>query len=178
MKISILDVDTLGDDLDLSEFSKLGEVTTYPLTYEEDVIERIKDAEVLVLNKVKLNSKNLPYAKNLKLICITATGFDNVDIDYCKNHNIILLRISYQQDIEEEQNSLRELAGKREELLKEKNEIEAQYAADVHRREVLDRMDKMLDGYPGSVKAVMNEYYDRGLRMIEVYKHQFQDLKL
>ena len=61
------------------------------------------------------------------------------------------------KDIEEEQSSLRVLAEKRDELLKEKNEIEAQYAADVHKREVLDRMDKMLDGYPGSVKAVMNE---------------------
>ncbi|MBQ8759537.1 MAG: hypothetical protein IJZ20_07575, partial [Clostridia bacterium] len=61
------------------------------------------------------------------------------------------------KDIEEEQGSLRVLADKREELLKEKNEIEAQYAADVHRRDVLDRMDKMLEGYPGSVKAVMNE---------------------
>ena len=61
------------------------------------------------------------------------------------------------KDIEEEQASLRILADRREELIKEKNEIEAQYAADVHRREVLDRMDKMLEGYPGSVKAVMNE---------------------
>lgn len=60
-------------------------------------------------------------------------------------------------DIKEEQDSLRLLAEKREELLKEKNEIEAQYAADVHKRDVLDRMDKMLDGYPGSVKAVMSE---------------------
>ena len=93
MKISILDVDTLGDDLDLSGFEKLGEVTTYPLTYEEDVIDRIKDADVLVLNKVKLNANNLPYAKNLKLICITATGFDNVDIEYCKNHNIAVCNV-------------------------------------------------------------------------------------
>ncbi len=61
------------------------------------------------------------------------------------------------RDIEEEQSALRVLADKREELITQKNEIEAQYAADLHRREVLDRMDKMLEGYPGSVKAVMNE---------------------
>ncbi len=60
-------------------------------------------------------------------------------------------------DIEEEQANLRILANKREELLREKNDIEAKYAADVHRREILDKMDKMLEGYPGSVKAVMNE---------------------
>lgn len=88
MKISVLDVDTLGDDLDLTPINELGDVTVYPLTLQEDVIDRIKDAEVLVLNKVKLNRENLPYAKNLKLVCITATGFDNVDIDYCREHNI------------------------------------------------------------------------------------------
>ena len=67
------------------------------------------------------------------------------------------------KDIEEEQASLRILAEKREELIKEKNQIEAQYAADVHKRDVLDRMDKMLDGYPGSVKAVMNEQSLHGI---------------
>jgi len=60
-------------------------------------------------------------------------------------------------DIKEEQESLKLLASKREEYLALKNQLEAQYAADSHRREVLDRMDKMLEGYPGSVKAVMNE---------------------
>ena len=93
MKISVLDVDTLGDDLDLSELNKLGEVRVYPLTLQDEVIDRIKDAEVLILNKVKLNSENLPYAKNLKLICITATGFDNVDVEYCKKNNIAVCNV-------------------------------------------------------------------------------------
>lgn len=94
MKISILDVDTLGDDLDLEKIKALGDVEIYPLTYEEDVIDRIKDSEVLILNKVKLNSSNLPYAKNLKLICITATGFDNVDTKYCKEHGIAVCNVA------------------------------------------------------------------------------------
>lgn len=88
MKISILDIATLGDDLNFNSIHSLGDVTVYDITKQEEVIERIKDAEVLILNKVKLNSENLPYAKNLKLICITATGFDNVDLDYCREHNI------------------------------------------------------------------------------------------
>ena len=88
MEITVLDVDTLGDDLDLSALNKLGDVTVYPLTLQDEVKDRIEEAEVLILNKVKLNSENLPYAKNLKLICITATGFDNVDIEYCRNNNI------------------------------------------------------------------------------------------
>lgn len=60
-------------------------------------------------------------------------------------------------DIKDEQEALKALAAKREEFIALKNQLEAQYAADSHRREVLDRMDKMLEGYPGSVKAVMNE---------------------
>lgn len=93
MKISVLDVKTLGNDLDFSGIHKLGEVTVYDLTTQEQVIDRIKDAEVLILNKVKLNQENLPYAKKLKLICITATGFDNVDIDYCKAHGIAVCNV-------------------------------------------------------------------------------------
>lgn len=94
MKISVLDIATLGDDLSFDSILKLGDVTFYDLTLAEDVIERIKDAEVLILNKVKLNKENLPYAKKLKLICITATGYDNVDTDYCKNHNIAVCNVA------------------------------------------------------------------------------------
>lgn len=94
MKISVLDIDTLGDDLDLSVVEELGEVTIYPLTLQSEVEERITDAEVLIINKVKLNSQNLPCAKNLKLICITATGFDNVDIEYCREHGIAVCNVA------------------------------------------------------------------------------------
>lgn len=93
MKISVLDIKTLGDDLDFSGIHKFGEVTIYDLTQQDEVVDRIRDAEVLILNKVKLNKENLPYAKNLKLICITATGFDNVDIDYCKEHGIAVCNV-------------------------------------------------------------------------------------
>ena len=93
MKISVLDVKTLGDDLDFSGIHKLGDIIVYDLTTQEQVIDRIQDAEVLILNKVKLNKDNLPYAKNLKLICITATGFDNVDLDYCREHGIAVCNV-------------------------------------------------------------------------------------
>ena len=62
MKISVLDVKTLGNDLDFSEIYQLGEVTVYDLTTQDEVIERIQDAEVLILNKVKLHKENLPYS--------------------------------------------------------------------------------------------------------------------
>ena len=94
MKISVLDIATLGDDLDFASIHNLGEVEIYDLTMQEDVVERIKDSEVVILNKVKLNKENLPYAKKLKLICITATGFDNVDIEYCREHNIAVCNVA------------------------------------------------------------------------------------
>ncbi len=93
MKISVLDVETLGDDLNLEKLKEVGDVKIYPLTFENQVIERIADAEILILNKVKLNSENLPYAKNLKLICVTATGYDNIDTQYCKKNNIALCNV-------------------------------------------------------------------------------------
>ena len=99
MKISVLDIATLGDDLNFDAINRLGDVVVYDITRQEDVIDRIKDAEVLILNKVKLTRENLPYAKNLKLVCITATGFDNVDLDYCQKHNIGVCNVaSYSTD--------------------------------------------------------------------------------
>ena len=94
MKIAILDIATLGDDLCFDSVHALGDVEIYDLTRLEEVVDRISDAEVLILNKVKLNSSNLPYAKKLKLICITATGFDNVDLDYCKAHGIAVCNVA------------------------------------------------------------------------------------
>lgn len=93
MKISMLDIATLGDDLNFDAIYALGEVKVYDITRAEDVIDRIRDEEVLILNKVKLNRENLSYAKNLKLICITATGFDNVDLEYCREHNIAVCNV-------------------------------------------------------------------------------------
>lgn len=94
MKIAVLDIATMGDDLQFDAVRRLGEVVIYDITRQDEVIDRISDAEVLILNKVKLNRDNLPYAKNLKLICITATGFDNVDLDYCKEHGIAVCNVA------------------------------------------------------------------------------------
>lgn len=88
MKIVYLDAKTLGEDLDLSAVSELGEAVIYQNTPQDEVKNVITDADVIIVNKLKLNESNLPYAKNLKLICITATGYDNIDIEYCKAHNI------------------------------------------------------------------------------------------
>ena len=93
MKIVHLDAKTLGDDLDLNAVSRLGDVTIYQNTAQEDVKNVITDTDVIIVNKLKLNESNLSFAKNLKLICITATGYDNIDVEYCKAHNIAVCNV-------------------------------------------------------------------------------------
>ncbi len=88
MKIVILDAKTLGDDIDLGRFSAFGETVIYPMTAPEEVAERISDCDVVILNKIKMNAQNLSYGKNLKLICETATGFDNIDCACCRERGI------------------------------------------------------------------------------------------
>ena len=88
MKIVFLDAATIGDDLTYESFEELGEVVVYPTTKEEEFETHAQDADVVVINKLKLNASNLPKAKKLKLICLAATGFDNVDLDYCRKASI------------------------------------------------------------------------------------------
>lgn len=88
MKIVFLDTLTLGEGIDLSRFSNLGEVEIYPSSNEIEIIERVADCDVAITNKLKLNRSNLAAAKNLKLICVTATGYDNIDVSYAKERGI------------------------------------------------------------------------------------------
>ena len=93
MKIVILDSGTLGADIDLSPIRSLGEVAEYKFTAPDEVADRLSDADVAVLNKIKLNESNLSGAKNLKLICVAATGYDNIDIAYCREHGIAVCNV-------------------------------------------------------------------------------------
>ena len=81
MKISVLDAITLGGDLDLSMLERFGEVSIYSNTAEDEFISHVGDSDVIIINKLKVGRHNLPACKSLKLICITATGFDNVDLE-------------------------------------------------------------------------------------------------
>lgn len=94
MKIVILDRATFGFDIDISIFDTLGEVTTYDVTLPEQVITRIKDADILIINKVVISKEIMDEAKNLKLICISATGTDNVDLEYAKKKNITVKNVA------------------------------------------------------------------------------------
>ena len=88
MKIVFLDVKTIGEDIDLSGFDALGEVVKYPFSTAEQVPERAADADVLILNKVQVNEQTIGRAKHLKLVCVTATGTNNLDKDYLDRRGI------------------------------------------------------------------------------------------
>ena len=93
MKIVVLDAITLGEDLDISKALQYGEMTVYDNTNPDDVAYRINEADVIFVNKVRLNEENLKDAKNLKLICEAATGYDNIDTAYCKRANIAVCNV-------------------------------------------------------------------------------------
>lgn len=88
MKIVFLDAKTIGEDIDLSGFDALGEVVKYGFSTREEARERAKDADVLVLNKVEVNEYTVGEAENLKLVCVTATGTNNLDMDYLDRRGI------------------------------------------------------------------------------------------
>lgn len=93
MKITVLDKSTLGADIDLSPIYALGEVLEFETTAPDEIAERIKDTDVVIINKIKLNESNLKDAENLKLICVAATGYDNIDTTYCNNAGIALYNV-------------------------------------------------------------------------------------
>lgn len=88
MKIVFLDVKTIGDDIDLSGYDALGEVVKYDFSTSEEVPSRVTDADVIVLNKVQVNEQTISTARNLKLVCVTATGTNNLDKEYLAKRNI------------------------------------------------------------------------------------------
>jgi len=87
MKIVILDKATLGSDVDISVFDSLGEIVSYDMTLENETIERIKDADIVITNKVVIGKEEMDNS-SLKFIAISATGMNNVDLEYAKQKNI------------------------------------------------------------------------------------------
>jgi glycerate dehydrogenase len=88
MTIVLLDAKTLGDDLDLSALEAFGTFTRYDKTSQEETLERIIDADIVITNKVVLSANILAQTKKLKFICIAATGTNNVDLEAAKFQGI------------------------------------------------------------------------------------------
>lgn len=87
MKIVILDRATLGFDINIDIFSKFGKLVSYDMTKNDETKQRIKDADIVLTNKVVIGKDEMDNSK-VKLICITATGMNNVDLEYAKQKNI------------------------------------------------------------------------------------------
>ena len=88
MKIVFLDAKTIGDDIDLSAYDTLGEVVKYSFPQPEEVPERAADADVLIVNKIRIDEAAVGRADHLKLVCVTGTGTNNLDKDYLARRNI------------------------------------------------------------------------------------------
>lgn len=94
IKIAVLDAATLGDDIDLSVLDEFGDAEIYPITPREAVKERITDCEVCIVNKVRLDGEILTGARALKLICVAATGYDNIDTEFCRKNGIAVCNVA------------------------------------------------------------------------------------
>ena len=88
MKIVVLERNSVGLDVSVDGIKALGDVTVYPNTTAADVKEKITDAEIIVANKAPLNEETLKDAPHVRLICEFATGYDNIDLAYCKSRGI------------------------------------------------------------------------------------------
>ncbi len=93
MKIVFLESDALGNDIDFSPLNQFGEVVFYPENTDDKTIERIKDADIVILNKTRIGEKELQAAKNLKLICVSATGYNNIDIPATLKYNVVATNV-------------------------------------------------------------------------------------
>ena len=88
MKLILLDAATLGEGLYFQKLRQFGELTIYQNTKPEEAPQRLLDADVAIVNKIKLGADNLQGAAHLKLICEFATGYDNIDLDICRARGI------------------------------------------------------------------------------------------
>lgn len=88
MKLVVLEKASLGSDIDITFFDDFGEVSYYDNTAADEIAERVVDADIVIANKAPMNESTLKNAQNLKLICESATGYNNVDLAYCKARGI------------------------------------------------------------------------------------------
>lgn len=87
MKIVFLDAATMGD-VSFEPIERLGELVCYDSSTPQEALERVRDCEVMIVNKVKVTPQIIDAAQNLKLICESATGVNNIDLEYAASKGI------------------------------------------------------------------------------------------
>jgi len=87
MTIAFLDRKTLGNDVSLEQFNELGKVIIYETTTPEQTLQRVQNVDIVVTNKVVID-KNIMENSNIKLVCIAATGMNNIDLKFAEQKGI------------------------------------------------------------------------------------------
>lgn len=93
MKITVLDRSAMGIDLHFDKLERFGEVAIFDSTPPDRVIERISDSDIIILNKVKITEEIINSSSALKLICVFATGFDNIDVRAAEKAGIAVCNV-------------------------------------------------------------------------------------
>jgi len=93
MKIVILDDLTLGLDIDLSRFKQFGDLQVFSTTNSNEINDRITTAEIIITNKVVISKNEFLHAPKLKLICVAATGYNNIDLDAAHQNNVVVANV-------------------------------------------------------------------------------------
>lgn len=94
MNIVFLDASTVGDVPNLNSLDELGNVTFYPITEPDQTARRIQDAAIVITNKVVLDKELMQGAEHLKLICVAATGMNNIDREAAKELGIAVKNVA------------------------------------------------------------------------------------
>lgn len=93
MKIVFLDAATMGKEISLEKIEECGEFVSYENSSESDVLEKIRDAEVIITNRIRIFKREFDAAKKLKLICAAATGYNHIDIDEARERGIVVCNV-------------------------------------------------------------------------------------
>lgn len=93
MKIVALEIKNIGADISTEKFKEFGEFVSYHNSKPEEIAERCKGAEAIIVNKLPINEKTIGCVDTLKIVLITATGYDNLDMDYLKSRGIAVCNV-------------------------------------------------------------------------------------
>lgn len=94
MKIDLLDAATLGDDLDFSLFRQWGELTVHACVERDELPSLLKNTEIVITNKLVFSREVIQQLPRLQLICLTATGYNNVDIDAARERGVAVANVA------------------------------------------------------------------------------------
>lgn len=93
MKIVFLDAGTMGTS-SLAPIERQGELTAWPNSTPDEAVRRVGDCDVLIVNKIKVNDRLLEAAPKLRLVCEAGTGINNIDVEACSRHGVMVRNVA------------------------------------------------------------------------------------